>query len=196
MLSEKGRGTPPQKLKAMAFLSAAAENLQLLKVPDVIFGFKVKDTALAKRQLKLWEKRANAALEANPLLKGRLKKTDVAGHSYLVLSLDGQMVPWDQIPMDQIKEFEANKGDADKVIQKLKQMTLVIAVGLREDYLLVSIGSSTDALARLGQGQHLADRPEWRRWRNCRQEADLGRLPQQGHGECNSITTRIISTGC
>ena len=56
MLSEKGRGTPPQKLKAMAFLSAAAENLQLLKVPDVIFGFKVKDAALAKRQLKLWEK--------------------------------------------------------------------------------------------------------------------------------------------
>ena len=39
-------------------------------------------------------------------------------------------------------------------------MTLVVAVGLRGDYLLVSIGSSTDVLARLGQGKHLAERPE------------------------------------
>ena len=46
------------------------------------------------------------------------------------------------------------------MIQRLKQMTLVVAVGLRDDFLLVSIGSSTDALARLGQGQSLADRPE------------------------------------
>ena len=94
MLNDKGRGIIGMKqLKAKALLSAAAENLQLLKVPDVIFGFKVSDAARAKRQLKLWEKRASEALEANPLLKGRLKKTEVAGHSYLVLSLDGKWFP-------------------------------------------------------------------------------------------------------
>ena len=35
-----------------------------------------------------------------------------------------------------------------------------MAIGLRDDYLLVSIGGSTDALARLGMGPSLAQRPE------------------------------------
>ena len=101
---------------------------------------------------------------------------------YLTFSLDGSMIPWDEASLDEFREFEATKGDVDKVVARLKEMTLVIAVGLRGDYLLVSIGSSTDVLARLGQGKHLAERPELAPLAKVRrQAADLRRLPEQGH---------------
>ncbi len=159
-LSGKGHHVPPNKIQSMVFLSALAENAQLLKAPDMVLGFKVHDAAEVKQGLKRLEKQANTLLEENPTLKGRLTKTAVGGTQYLTFSLDGNMLPWDEASLDRFREIEATKGDVDKVVARLKQMTLVIAVGLRGDYLLVSIGSSTDVLARLGQGKHLAERPE------------------------------------
>ena len=64
------------------------------------------------------------------------------------------------MPLDDFKKIEANPGDVDKIVARLKEMTLVVAVGLRDNFLLVSIGSSTDVLARMGQGKRLAERPE------------------------------------
>ena len=48
------------------------------------------------------------------------------------------------------------------MIDRLKKLTLVISLGVRDNYLLVSVGPSTDHLARLGQGKSLADRAEFK----------------------------------
>ena len=39
-------------------------------------------------------------------------------------------------------------------------MTLVISLGLRDDYVLLAVGPSTDVLARLGKGTSLRSQPE------------------------------------
>jgi small subunit ribosomal protein S2 len=39
-----------------------------------------------------------------------------------VLELDGAMVPWDEMPMDKFKEMEAEEGDAQKIIDRLKEL--------------------------------------------------------------------------
>ena len=52
--------------------------MKLLQVPDAVMGFKVHDVAAVKQQLERLEKQAAAALDENPRLKGRLKRTDVA----------------------------------------------------------------------------------------------------------------------
>ena len=70
------------------------------------------------------------------------------------------MFSWDEEVLEPIRGMEIRKGDLDKVVARLKKATLVIAIGLRGDLLLVSVGASTDALARLGKGKPLADRPE------------------------------------
>ena len=70
------------------------------------------------------------------------------------------MFNWEDEALDRLRGAEIHKGDLDKVVARLKKATLVIAVGLRDDLLLVSVGSSTDALARLGKGKSLAQRPE------------------------------------
>ncbi len=84
----------------------------------------------------------------------------MGGVEYLAFSLDGEMFNWEDEAIDRVRGAEIHKGDLNKVIARLKKATLVIAVGLRDDLLLVSVGASTDALARLGKGKSLAQRPE------------------------------------
>lgn len=159
-LTGEGKGVSKQKLRKMSIVSALAENINLLKVPEGVIGFKVKNLALAKRQLDLLEKQASAALEEKPELKKRLKRTTVEGHPFLTFTLDGRLVPsWDEATAE-LRKQESEPGEADKVIARLKSLKLVIAAGLRDDYLLVSIGPSTDVIARLGKGKSLRGRAE------------------------------------
>ena len=128
-------------------------------MPNFVLGFKLKNTDLAKEELIKLETMGNILLESNEQTKGHFKKTKVGNYDYLVLELDGEMVPWDQVPMDKLKEMELNEGDFQKIIDKLKETKLVIALGVRENYLLCSIGSSLECLEKLGQGKRLIDRP-------------------------------------
>ena len=147
-------------MMAMIFFSTMAENLELVKFPDVVIGFKLTDAQRAAEQLEGLYALGTMTFEPNPLLKGRFRKTAIGGHEYLTLSLDGKMVPWEELPMEDLKRLPMEEGSVEKVIGRLKEMTLVVALGIRDDYLLLSIGNSTDCLAGLGRGKLLIDRAE------------------------------------
>ena len=87
-------------------------------MPNLVVGFKLKNTDLAKEQLIKLETIGNILLESNEKTKGHFKKTKVGDHEYLVLELDGAMVPWDEMPMDKLKEMEAEEGDVQKIIDR------------------------------------------------------------------------------
>ena len=159
-LNGQAKKVGPDRIRMMILLSALAKNTSLIKVPDVILGYKIKDLALARQELDRLQKDASAALAEQPKIQERLKRAMIGGNSYLTLSLDGRMVSWEEGPLEEIRKLETHKGDVDKLLARLKESTLVVAVGLRGDYLLISIGSSTDSLARLGQGKSLRSRPE------------------------------------
>ena len=96
------------------------------------------------------------------MTKGHFKKTKIGGYDYLVLELDGGMVPWDELPLDRLREAEAKEGDVQKIIDRLKESKLALAIGVRGDYLVFSIGPSLACLEKLGQGERLMDRPEFK----------------------------------
>jgi hypothetical protein len=99
-------------------------------------------------------------LEQVPQMKGRLKRTKVAGGDFLTLSLDGEIVPWDQIP---IKDLEEEPGEFDDVIKKLKALKLNVSLGIAGKYVMLSIGETTGLLPKLVPGPNrLVDRPEFK----------------------------------
>jgi hypothetical protein len=142
-------------------LTTLVENRRLLKVPNLLVGFKLTDTQRAVELLAQVELLGSMALDSNPQTKGHWKRTKVGKFEYLTLSLDGSMIPWDQVHTEELGKMEAKPGDADKLIEHLKKMTLVVALGVRDNYLLASIGPSTAALERLGAGTHLSQRVEF-----------------------------------
>lgn len=143
----------------IAVLQALDANRERLKPPDLIIGFKLTKPDAAEAQLKRLEELLQGVLAQTPQLKGRLKREKVAGGEFLTFTLDGSMVPWQEIPF---KRFEEKPGQFDALQKSLRQMKLTISFGIRDGYLLLSIGESNKQLTRLGQGKRLIDRPEFK----------------------------------
>lgn len=138
-------------------LQALAEKPERLRVPDLIVGFQVAEPKKVADQLRRLDPLLADALKGTPLA-GRSKRAKVGGDDFLVLELDGSLVPWDKVP---IAEYEEKKGEFDPLLKRLKAMKLTVAVGVRQGYLLVAIGESVDRITRFGgDGPRLAGRPE------------------------------------
>lgn len=151
------------KAQAKMVLGLLAENVDRVKVPNLVLGFRVQNTQRAVEQLAKLELILGVVLEQEARTKGALKRTTVAGRDYLVLTLNGQMIPWDEVPLGEIKEQVDEPKQIDKLVAQLKKQKLVLTLGLRDKYLIVAVGPSTEAVAALGQGKALAERPEWKR---------------------------------
>jgi len=159
-LTGEAKGLSGDKINGMVIMAALSENLNLIKIPDLVMGFRLSNPAAASEQLSNLENQAKAVLESQAETKGRFQRNKVGEHEYLTLRLDGEMVPWDQLPLEYLRSLESKPGDVDKLIARLKQLKLTMALGVRGDYLLLAIGSSPDVLARLGSGKRLMDRSE------------------------------------
>jgi len=151
-----------ERQRGMMVLSALAENPDLIKVPNLLVGFKITDRDLAVQELAKLEGMLNMLLMFQPQLSGQFKRAKVGSDEFLTLTLTGEMIPWDVIPLDNLREQELEKGDVDKVVGKVKKLTQVIALGLHKDYLIFASGPSTELLARLGQAKPLSTRPEFK----------------------------------
>jgi len=161
LLSGEGKGASGRDLQQAALVSALCENAALVKVPDLVLGFRVTNVKLAQQAIDRLQVAAEVLLATKPELQERVKKATVDGHEYLTLTVDGGMIPWDRGVAEELRKLARRPGDVDKLVARLKESRAVLSVGLRGDYLLVAIGPSTDVLARLGHGRSLRARPEW-----------------------------------
>jgi hypothetical protein len=146
--------------RSRAAIQALVSDLDLIEVPELVIGMKVKDKTHAEQLLDRLEGNLQQVFAANPMFEGRFKRAKVAGHSYLTLALDGGMIPWDAEIQERIRSMAPTPADGDKLIERLKKLKLVISLGLRDEFLLVAIGPSTDVLTRLGGATPLRSREE------------------------------------
>ncbi len=139
-------------------LRALARNPNKIKFPDLVLGFKIKDANKAEAQIKRLETLAEALAALQPVMQGRIKRVKVGDNSFLTVSLDGEMVPWDEIDWQDVEEAA---GEFDGVRKNLKKLKLTISLGVRHGYLLLALGSGTDGVAQFGGGgPRLTNRPE------------------------------------
>jgi hypothetical protein len=125
------------------------------KVPTMVVGFRIKDQARAKRELdEVHSLIRNLLDQAQPDLAAHLQRDQIAGNEFLVLRLDGSMIPWDKI-------HEEAENLSDEQFEKLKSFVskqkLAVALGVTDEFVILSIGESTDHLEKIGQGPVLAD---------------------------------------
>jgi hypothetical protein len=155
---EKGGPAPDPQLQARMVLRAAAAHPELIVIPDFILGFKLTDKTKAEHQIQRLEAIALTLADQHPLTKGRVKSTKVGADSFLTFALDGSMIPWEHVP---IKDIEEKEGEFDGVVKKLKELKLALSIGVRDDFLLVALGSAPEVAAQLGaKGKRLLDSPE------------------------------------
>jgi hypothetical protein len=152
-----GKGADSQKAGQKVLLHILKENLNLIQVPDLVIGFKVRKKERAEAQLQRLEKLLTDLIaREKPELKGRLQRKQVAGGEFLTFTVHGKEMGWEK----SLRDIEENPGDADAVVKKLNGLTFTYTIGIRGHYVLAAVGESTAAVGRLGQGKRLIDRPE------------------------------------
>ena len=150
----------PQEMQAKAALYALAKNADHIKIPTMVMGFSVEDEQRAIMHLGKLEGLFGFLTLMQPDFAGRVVRQEVGDTQFLTLTLDGEMIPWDEVPLDDIRELEDNEGDVDKIVQKINELKLIVAFGVRDGYLMVAMTDSIDKLAKLGEGDSLLTRPE------------------------------------
>lgn len=146
-------GGDPEEAMVRGMLEVVNKHLADAKLPDLVIGFRLTDTEPALAQLGRLEQLAGAVLAQQPELQNRFSRKPLAGGDFLSLQLDGSLIPWDQIPPDALSQFE---GLQDKITK----MTLDISLGVKGEYLILSIGDTNEHLTALGQGELLVNRKE------------------------------------
>ena len=134
--------------QARAVIAALAGNLDLLVVPDIVWGFKTTKGDLATDQIKRLEVLATLLVQADPDLARAVNRRTVAGGDFLTFTLDGAVAPWDEIERSAIEMTGDAEGVA-RVLGRLKQLDVVIAIGRVGDWVIVSLGDSADHLEKL-----------------------------------------------
>jgi hypothetical protein len=139
-----------------AVLAAIKKDPSLVDVPEITFAFHVKDAAAATTQLARLEIFANMALQQSPI-GAKFERRKIGESEYLVLYLDGSMIPWPEDgPSDEdgAEAYEAIK----EIVSKKK---LYISIGVWSDYVVLSINHATDHLAKIGEGAGIGSRKEF-----------------------------------
>lgn len=134
--------------RAEALLAALADNLDLIVVPDLVWGFKTTKQAAGEFQVKRLEVLARMLVEMNPDLAGSLARKKVPGGELVTFTLDGGVVPWDELAADMAAELESSEA-LDKVLDRIRNLDVVVALGMVGDWVILSIGDSVDHLEKL-----------------------------------------------
>lgn len=140
--------TAPDELASRLVLQTLADNVDLIVVPDLVWGFKTSKLPAAESQLKRIEVLIKLITQANPDLAKSLDRRKVAGGEVVTFTIDGATLPWDDMTRE---ATEGMDGEAlDKVLDRVRSLDLVISLGMIGDRVVFSIGDSADHLDKLG----------------------------------------------
>jgi hypothetical protein len=145
--------------QAAAMLDILADNLDLVVVPDLVWGFKTTKKDAGNFQVKRLEVLAKMLVEMNPALAGALARKKVPGGELLTFTLDGGLLPWDEIAADLADNLD-DSDDLDRVLDRVRGLDVVVGLGMVGDWVVLSIGDSVDHLEKLvvgGKGEALID---------------------------------------
>ena len=140
------------KAQGESIIQALVESSKDLKVPELLLAFKLKNKKTGEELIKKLEDKLPMVEAAEPKLKGAAKKEKILGTDFLTLKLKGSMFPIEGI--DQIPGVE--EGQLKKFKADLVKMTFAAAIGIKDDYLIATIGPDLTYLSSIGKGDSIA----------------------------------------
>jgi hypothetical protein len=138
----------PEQLQKRLVAEALVDNLELIVVPDVVWGFKTTKREAGVSQLKRLEVLAKLFTQTNPDLADSLARKKIGKGEFVTFTLEASSLPWDDL-REQMADEVGDVEGIDKVLERLESLDLVVALGMIDDWVLLSIGDSTDHLQKL-----------------------------------------------
>jgi len=148
----------PRMNQMLLPLQMLDEERDRIRAPRIILGYKIQSPDAAEAQLARLEKLLKDAMAGEETFKDRLTREQIHGKSFLTLTLDGGMIPWDEMDLEELPEALPDEEiDLEGLFEQLKKKTLVVSLGRYQEYVLLSVGPNNDHLKQLGSGPKLID---------------------------------------
>ncbi|MGL4550190.1 MAG: hypothetical protein ACRC33_03295, partial [Gemmataceae bacterium] len=136
-------GGNPNSGQGREILRALTKNKGMIKVPDMVLGFRLATPAKADKLLDKVGKIAVGLTIGMKELEDRIETKKLAGGKFITVQLEGSQIPWEMVPF---ADLEEKKGEFDDLVATLKKAKLTVALGVTGNYLLLSIGEGTKDL--------------------------------------------------
>jgi hypothetical protein len=156
MQAASGEEGDAKQAQMQMIVESIIEDPELLAVPQLVLAFRIEDDEAANTQLKRLEVLANMMLNQAEL-DVKLEREELGDSEFLVVELDGSMLPWeDEVPAD----MDIDEETYQQLKTLVSEKELTVALGVWNEYVLLSVADSTDHLETLGEGPLLAEKEE------------------------------------
>ena len=145
---ERGGNDGLEGVQKAAIVKGLAANLDLLVVPDVVWGFRTTKLAAAKSQLKRIEVLLKLVTQATPDMADAVARKPIAGGEVVTFTIQGDQLRWNDLA-DELAAGLADKAELEKVLGRLQTLDVVVALGVIGDRVILSVGDSIDHLQKL-----------------------------------------------
>lgn len=148
-----------ENMIAERLLQPVRDNLDKVKVPHLVVGFKVKDPAKAEKVLaaqvdRVREMISDFALSAP---SDKILEETVAGKNCYIWRFSGESIPWPAV-------FDLH-GDVpaavEPIFSHLRGLKGVVTLSLNKGYVLIGVADSPAWIEKLGHGELLADQADF-----------------------------------
>lgn len=142
----------------------ADENLDRIRIPDTVIGFRVEDPERAMRHVELLHAMASLAMVSGEVpreIRRAYGRKKVGDTEFIRFRMNGGMLPLEDIDVDWDDLTDDQTRLVETYLAHVEEMTFSIGVGVIQDFLLISIGDSLEHLEDFGQGDLLVDRKEF-----------------------------------
>lgn len=123
------------------------QHIDKIQVPDLVFGFKLTDPAVARKQIDRLE--ALVAEAGDEDVAAMLGRREINGGDFLVLDLSKLLQEQSQEDLIADDLDAATQAKAEEIAGRVKGLGLTVAIGVRGEFLIGSIGESTAAIEKL-----------------------------------------------
>ncbi len=125
-----------------------------LRIPGIVLGFRLSDPQAGRD----WLASVTPILQQGSPLP--VQEESLGDGEFLTLSLSAEMFLNPQAEAEMLSELNLENVDPELVgqfVDFVKSQTLSISIGMRDDYLLISLGANNSHLQSFGSGVSLAE---------------------------------------
>ena len=139
-----------QETTARLVVKALAENTEDIVIPDLVWGFQTTQQEAAETQLKRLELTAKMFTQAQPLLANAVKRQTIGKGDFVTLTIRPDPNLLRMLSADAVEDLDLEE-EVNAILARVAELEFVIAIGLLDDHVILSVGGGTDHLEELGR---------------------------------------------
>ena len=126
-----------------------AANTDQIVIPDLIWGFHTTQVDAAKKQLERIDGFATSMAQTQPMLADAVARKKIGNGDFITVTIkpDPNLI---KMAMSNVVKFDDMKEELEKILKRVGELEIVVALGIVKEHVVLSIGGGTEHLQAMG----------------------------------------------